>query len=190
LPFFVLTGALLWFCLLSAGVNADIAGVIAGLAVSTRAETTNADGKAESFSERLIAHLSPLSCFFIMPTFALANTAVKLGGGVVAASVAPAAGIGAGLLLGKPLGIFAFTMLACKLGLASLPTGMDQQHVGIVGMLGGIGFTMCLLLTEVSLPASLQTIPKLSVLVSSAVAAIVGAISMRMLPENPKPAAA
>ena len=48
----------------------------------------------------MIAWLSPLSCFFIMPMFALANTAVKLGGGAAAGSIAPAAGIGAGLLLG------------------------------------------------------------------------------------------
>ena len=66
-----------------------------------------------------------------------------------------------------------FTMLASKLGLASLPSGMTKRHISIVGMLGGIGFTMCLLLTEVSMPASLQTIPKLAVLLSSGLAATV-----------------
>ena len=49
---FAIGGGLLWFALLSAGVNADIAGVIAGLAVSTQAQTLNADGATESFSER------------------------------------------------------------------------------------------------------------------------------------------
>ena len=51
-PVFAIGGGLLWFALLSAGVNADIAGVIAGLAVSTQAQTLNADGATESFSER------------------------------------------------------------------------------------------------------------------------------------------
>ncbi|KAL1520926.1 hypothetical protein AB1Y20_022486 [Prymnesium parvum] len=191
LPLFAIGGALLWFCLLSAGVNADIAGVITGLTVSTQAACDNREGVRESFAERMIAWLSPLSCFFIMPVFALANTAVSLSGGVAQASFAPAAGIGAGLLLGKPLGIFCFTVLACKLGVASLPSGMTKRHVGIAGILGGIGFTMCLLLTEVSLPVSLQTLPKLAVLVSSGIAAVVGAICMRMLPElNSKAAAA
>ncbi|KAL3932145.1 MAG: hypothetical protein SGPRY_000823 [Prymnesium sp.] len=201
LPAFAIGGAILWFCLLSAGVNSDIAGAITGMCVSTQAVRPNAEGKSENFLEQYVAlvlvarvllsiwassfrmtsWLSPLSCFFIMPLFALANTAVKLGGGVVAESIAPAAGIGAGLLIvpllscrlaGKPIGIFCFTMLACKIGLASLPSGI--RHVSIVGILGAIGFTMCLLLTE--------TMPKLSVLASSSVAAILGAIGMRMQP--------
>ena len=52
-----------------------------------------------------------------------------------------------------------------------------------LGMLGGIGFTMCLLLTEVALPSAMQTIPKLAVLTASAVAALVSAGAMSMLPK-------
>ena len=76
-----------------------------------------------------------------------------------AASVTPAVGIAAGLVIGKPLGIFGFTWLADKLGIAKLPSGMNLKHLGVVGMLGGIGFTMCLLLCEVALPTAMQTIP-------------------------------
>ena len=64
-----------------------------------------------------------------------------------------------------------------------MPSGMDARHLGVVGMLGGIGFTMCLLLTEVALPSAMQTIPKLSVLASSAVAALIAAVSMALLPK-------
>ena len=64
-----------------------------------------------------------------------------------------------------------------------MPTGMEGKHLGVVGMLGGIGFTMCLLLTEVALPSAMQTIPKLSVLMSSAVAAAVAAGAMALLPK-------
>ena len=68
-------------------------------------------------------------------------------------------------------------------GIASMPTGMRSSHLAVVGMLGGIGFTMCLLLTEVALPPAMQTLPKLAVLVSSAVAAVVSAAAMsRMKP--------
>ena len=76
-----------------------------------------------------------------------------------------------------------FTWLADKLGIASMPTGMNNKHLGVVGMLGGIGFTMCLLLTEVALPSAMQTIPKLAVLMASAVAALVSAGAMSMLPK-------
>ena len=101
-----------------------MAGVLTALCLSTKSIV-----QGERLTERLIERLSPLSTFFIMPAFALANTAVPLGGifgggaGSVAATVAPALGIGAGLLLGKPLGIFGATWLAIKLGIAQMPSG-------------------------------------------------------------------
>ena len=67
-------GAALWWCLLRSGVSADVAGVLTALCLSTRAMH-----EGERLSERLITRLSPLSTFFIMPVFALANTAVPLG---------------------------------------------------------------------------------------------------------------
>lgn len=182
-------GAALWWCLLRSGISADIAGVIAALCVSTRAVVGLTDGTTEHLTERLITRLSPLSTFFIMPAFALANTAVPLGGlraaaaGSAAATVAPAVGIGLGLLIGKPLGIFGSTWLAIKLGAAQMPEGMRNSHLGVVSVLGAIGFTMCLLLTEVSMPPLLQPIPKLAVLISSLVASVVAAGAMaRMSP--------
>ena len=52
---------------------------------------------------------------------------------------------------------------------------MTKRHLGVVSVLGAIGFTMCLLLTEVAMPAQFTAIPKLAVLISSAIASIVGA---------------
>ena len=189
-------GLALWWCLLRAGVSSDIAGVLTALCLSTRAVVRLDDGTSERLSERLITRLSPLSTFFIMPVFALANTAVPLGGLfagaiAVAASLGPAAGIGLGLLLGKPLGIFGATWLACRLGVAQMPAGMKNVHLAVVSMLGAIGFTMCLLLTEVSMPPLLQPIPKLAVLISSLVASVVAAGAMaRMSPVEAAAAAA
>jgi len=190
-------GVGLWWCLLRSGVNSDVAGVLAAMCISTRAMVQPPSGAPERLTERAIRRLLPFTALGVMPLFALANTAVKLGsstavGGSAAASAAaaaasasvtPAVGIAAGLLIGKPLGIFGFTWLADKLGIASMPTGMKNSHLGVVGMLGGIGFTMCLLLTEVAMPSAMQTIPKLSVLAASAVAAAVSAISMALLPK-------
>ena len=59
---------------------------------------------------------------------------------------------------------------------------MNLKHLGVVGMLGGIGFTMCLLLCEVALPTAMQTIPKLSVLAASALAASISAAVIASLP--------
>jgi NhaA family Na+:H+ antiporter len=179
---FAVGGVALWWSLLRAGISADIAGVVAGLCVSTRAMVGS-----EPLTERLIMRLAPLSAFLIMPAFALANTAVPIGAALGAGaqtSLGPALGISAGLLVGKPVGIFAFTWLATKLGVAELPSGMSKRHLAVVGMLGAIGFTMCLLLTEVAMPASAVALPKLAVLVASGVASVLAAVMMRLLPER------
>ena len=55
---------------------------------------------------------------------------------------------------------------------------MTRRHLLVVSLLGAIGFTMCLLLTEVSMPAKLTPIPKLAVLISSAIASLSGAAVM------------
>jgi NhaA family Na+:H+ antiporter len=186
-------GAALWWCLLRSGINSDVAGVLAALCISTSTFVAPKGGEAERLTERAIKWILPFSSFLIMPLFALANTAVQLGGSAAgavtsAASVPVALGISAGLLLGKPLGIFGFTWLADKLGIASMPAGMTNSHLAVVGMLGGIGFTMCLLLTEVALPAPMRTIPKLAVLASSGIAAVISALMMSRMKERPKAA--
>jgi NhaA family Na+:H+ antiporter len=191
---FAAGGAALWYCLLRSGVNADIAGVLAAFCISTRAQYAPKNGRSEDVTHRAVRRLSPISTFFIMPLFALANTAVPLRGLPAAgasaaaaaaaktASFAPALGIGAGLLLGKPIGIFTFSLLAAKLNLAALPAGMTKTHLGIVGVLGGIGFTMCLLLTEVAMPVAQQALPKMIILASSLLASLLAAAAMRALP--------
>ena len=83
----------------------------------------------------------------------------------------------------EPLGIVGFSLLSQKLGLASLSKEMNLAHLGIVGLLGGIGFTMCLLLTEVAITGPTQALPKLAVLISSAAAAVIAAVAMKLLPE-------
>uniref|UniRef100_A0A6U4EXD0 Na+/H+ antiporter NhaA n=1 Tax=Phaeomonas parva TaxID=124430 RepID=A0A6U4EXD0_9STRA len=177
--------AALWWCLLRAGVGADIAGVIAALCISTRAVVGN-----EPLTEKLITWLSPIATFLVMPAFALANTAVPLSGilnagtGAVAQTVAPAMGILFGLLVGKPLGIFGATWLATRLGMAEMPVGMTKRHLGVVSVLGAIGFTMCLLLTEVAMPTALQPLPKLAVLTASAAASVAGAVAMWRMPKR------
>ena len=127
----------------------------------------------ETLSARMLRVLAPISAFLIMPLFALANTAMKIGGGAAAGAAAGgsaaataaaatggamAAGVGLGLLIGKPLGIVGFSLLSQKLGLASLSKEMNLAHLGIVGLLGGIGFTMCLRLTEVAITGPTQAL--------------------------------
>ena len=103
-------------------------------------------------------------------------------GGVVGTPVGR--GIMAGLLLGKPLGIFALCYGAVKMGICSFPKGMNGKHLVTVGMLAGIGFTMSLFLIEqalVGMPAAAVS-AKLAILCSSGIAAVIGGFAMTRFP--------
>lgn len=98
---------------------------------------------------RLETALHPWVAFGIMPLFALANAGVTVEFSAIAEPVALA--VAAGLVLGKPLGIVAFSWVAVKLGLARLPTGVNWKILVGAGCLAGIGFTMSLFISGLAL---------------------------------------
>jgi len=93
-------------------------------------------------------------------------------------------GVGLGLLLGKPLGIFAFSLLSVRSGLAVMPPGVTKRHLAICGLLGSIGFTMCLFLIENSLSGRVAEVTKVAMLVASLTGALGSAVLMRMQPRQ------
>lgn len=174
-PFLAL-GLALWYCLLRAGVNADVAGVLTGLCVfGSKGNVTGL--------ERLIKRWTPISALLVMPLFALANTAIPLsfGGGANSGPAGCAAlGIFAGLILGKPLGIFGASWLASKFGVAQLPQGMTKRHLSAVGVLGSIGFTMCIFLIEQCMPGSASQ-AKIAIMAASLLGAGVSALLLQRI---------
>lgn len=102
--------------------------------------------------QRLEHSLHPWVVFAIIPLFALANAGLTIGSiDIPAALTSPVMlGILCGLLFGKPLGITLFSWLAVKMKLCSLPAGVTWAHILGTGLLGGIGFTMSLFITELS----------------------------------------
>jgi NhaA family Na+:H+ antiporter len=114
--------------------------------------------------------------FVILPIFALANTAIHFNGSILDSLGEPLAiGIIAGLVVGKPLGIFVFTWLAVKLKVSSLPNGLNWSSLLGVGMLAGIGFTMSIFITllAVSDPVMVNN-SKMAVLAGSVLSGAVG----------------
>ena len=127
--------------------------------------------------ERLERKLHPWVSYGIVPLFALANAGVALSGDLArdALSSPVSQGAALGLLLGKPLGIFAFTWLAVRLGLGRLPTGANWGQILGVGLLGGIGFTVSLLITGLAFEdGALVDEAKLGVLAASLIAGLAG----------------
>jgi NhaA family Na+:H+ antiporter len=122
--------------------------------------------------------LHPWVALGIMPVFALANAGVALGGGDAGASVRGAAALGAmaGLFLGKQIGVFAFSWLAVRAGVARLPAGATWRQLWGVACLCGIGFTMSLFIASLAFesPETLDGV-KVAVLLASAASAALGA---------------
>jgi NhaA family Na+:H+ antiporter len=142
LPFYLIPGLVMWYFMLQSGVHATIAGVLLAFAIPFR------NGDSASPSYRLQHFLHKPVAFLIMPLFALANTGVAFAGMSIATLLTRNTfGILAGLLIGKPLGIIGFSLLAIKMRWAKLPEGTTNSHLLGAGFLGGIGFTMSIFIT-------------------------------------------
>ena len=122
--------------------------------------------------------LMPFVTFVVMPVFALANAGVVLSGDFVSILSTPIAlGIIAGLFIGKPLGIWLFSMLAVKLKVAELPPGVTFTQIAAVGILAGIGFTMALFISTLAFAdPALVEIAKTGVLAGSLLSATIGSL--------------
>ena len=133
--------------------------------------------------EYLEGTLHPWTSFVIMPVFALANAGVPFSPSDFGDPVAVA--IMASLVIGKPLGILLFSLLAVKLITKSLPDGLSWGALTGGGFLSGIGFTMALFIAGLALDGAPLNAAKVGVLGASALAAIVGMlVLLRTLPKT------
>lgn len=137
--------------------------------------------------QRLEAGLHPFATYIVLPLFALANAGVTLTGYNILDIIFEPVSIGIfmGLALGKTLGIFGFTWLAVKLKLAQLPQGIRWQHIFGAGILGGIGFTMSLFVSNLAFRGQLlQAEAKLSILLTSVIVGALGYAYLRYVTRN------
>jgi Na+:H+ antiporter, NhaA family len=162
---YILAALVAWLGLLRAGVHPTLSGVVLGLALP-------ADPCA-----RLQRTLHPWVAFAILPAFALANTGIRFDGLSLSdgGALRLTAGIALALLLGKPLGITLFTWVIVKTRLGALAANVTARGVSLVGCLGGVGFTMSLLIATLAFPDSAQlTAAKFAVLAGSSLAGATG----------------
>lgn len=175
LSFYVIPGIVMWYFMLKSGIHATLAGVLLAFAIPYEGDSD------DSPSYQLQHFLHKPVAFVIMPLFALANTGIVFqndwAGGLVAAN---SLGIVSGLLLGKPLGIALFCLVAVKLGISQLPRDVSWRHVAGAGLLGGIGFTMSIFITILAFddPHVIQS-SKIAILLGSLVAGVAGFLVLR-----------
>ncbi|WP_028787005.1 Na+/H+ antiporter NhaA [Terrimonas ferruginea] len=167
---YLLLGAGMWYFMLHSGVHATISGVLLAFAIPF------GSGGPKTISYKLQSFLHKPVSFFILPVFALANTGIIIEAGwAKELTSSESLGIFTGLVIGKPVGITLFCLMAVLLKVASLPQGLKWQHIFGAGILGGIGFTMSIFITLLAFdnPHYITT-AKIAILLSSLIAAVAG----------------
>jgi len=177
---YIIGGIAMWFFMLHSGVHATITGVLLAFAIPFGSGGV----KSPSYILQHILH-KPVA-FFILPIFALANTAFILSPNIgETLSQNYSVGIALGLIVGKPLGIYLLTLIAVSLGFCKLPDDMNWKSIIGVGFLGGIGFTMSIFITLLAFDN--QTIinnAKFIILISSFAAGLIGFIVLKLALKN------
>ena len=170
--FYLIPGVFMWYFMLKSGIHATIAGVLLAFVTPFREPIqTNPSYKLQEWLHYPVA-------IFIIPIFALANTAIVFPKNIIASlTTHNALGISFGLIIGKTLGIFLFTYLIVKLGVGELYQGLNWKKLLAGCAFGGIGFTMSIFITNLAFTdADTIVSSKLSILVASIVASVTGLI--------------
>lgn len=151
-------------------------------------------GKAKQIAsplQRLEHLLHPVSTYFILPVFALANAGIRVVGIGFDSITGVTLGIGLGLMIGKPVGITVATWLATRIKGVELPRGLTMKHIFGVGILGGVGFTMSILAASLAFaPEAMQPHvfeAKLGILTASFVSGIGGYLYLRFVAAKNRP---
>ena len=170
---YLLPGVAAWAAMLSSGVHPTIAGVALGLLTPARPV------RDRPVLEDLEHRLHPVSSYFVVPVFALANAGLV----VTIDSVTNAFtsrvfwAVVAGLVVGKTLGIAGASALAQRLRLGHPPEGVSPRHIGGGATLAGIGFTVSLFIAGLAFESgSLADQARMGILIGSIVSAVVGSV--------------
>ncbi|MET8962977.1 Na+/H+ antiporter NhaA [Streptomyces sp. NPDC004074] len=175
-PGWLLSGPLavvVWALMHASGVHATIAGVALGLLMRTRtrgAETLSPSHRAEKI-------LRPFSAAVAVPVFALMTAGVSWSGAKGFWQSTITWGVLGGMLVGKFLGVFGGSWLTARFTSARLNPLLAWPDIAGIGVLAGIGFTVCLLFAELSYDdVAYLSQAKGAVLLSSASAALLAAL--------------
>jgi NhaA family Na+:H+ antiporter len=175
-----------WVLVHESGVHATVAGVLLAFTVPVpRSEAAGGPAAGPGLAEHFEHRLRPLSAGVAVPVFAFFSAGVAVGGlSGLAASVTDrvALGIAMGLVVGKAIGISASTWLVSRFTRAELDEDLGWPDVLGLSLLGGIGFTVSLLITELAYGAGSTTYDhaKVGILTGTLVAALLATVVLRL----------
>lgn len=179
-------GVLTWGFLHASGIHATIAGVLLGFAIPViRSQASGGPSAGPGLSEIFEHRFRPISAGIAVPIFAFFSAGVAIGGveGFVSSLLDPITiGIVVALVAGKPIGILATTWIIAKFTKANLDPSLRWVDLLGMSLLAGIGFTVSLLVAELSFG---QGTPeddhaKVAILTASVLAALFATVVLRM----------
>ena len=169
---YLIGGVAMWYFMLNSGVHATITGVLLAFVIPF------GDGGKKTSSYKIQHFLHKPVAFFILPLFAIANTCIAIDSNWhQGLNHSNTIGIIAGLVIGKPLGIWLFSFLGVSLGICTLPNDLKWKTIIGAGMLGGIGFTMSIFITLLAFKNESEeiiTYSKIAILIASFIAGTAG----------------
>ena len=172
----------MWYFMLHSGVHPTITGVMLAFAIPF------GKGGEKSPSYILQQFLHKPVALFILPLFAIANTCIAIPATWLTSLEQPySLGIIAGLVIGKPLGIWLFSFLGVSGKLCVLPVELKWKNIIGVGFLGGIGFTMSIFITLLAFENNVMVNnSKIAIIVASAFAGTIGFVYLRLTLNDPE----
>lgn len=172
LAIYAVGGIALWAAMLFSGIHPAISGVVVAVLIPSGGR------EGSSHAQRVETSVHPWSSLLVIPLFALTNAGAEIDTAALQDAFTSRVGLGVvmGLVLGKVVGISAFSWLAVKSKVGALPEGTSWSHIVALAAVAGIGFTVSLFVTELSFadPGLIER-ARLGVLGGSALAAMIGA---------------
>ena len=173
---YIVGGIFMWYFMSISGIHATITGVLLAFAIPFR------NGIKTSPSYIIQHYIHKPVAYLILPVFAVANTCIAIDENWVSGLTQMSSlGVIAGLVLGKPLGIFLFSLFGVFLGICVLPSDLRWRNLLGAGFLGGIGFTMSIFITLLAFDdLAIINASKIAIIVASIIAATLGLLFLKL----------
>lgn len=139
--------------------------------------------RVESPASKVLRFVEPWSSYVVLPVFALANAGLVWTPGILQGHAALILAIVLGLVVGKPVGIFAASWIAVRLKIAAKPEVYSWRQLAGAGALGGIGFTMSLFIAGQAFPQEADfAAAKVAIFLASLLASVLGVLMLLSRP--------
>jgi NhaA family Na+:H+ antiporter len=169
-------GMLTWYFAYKTGIHPTIAGVVLGFL------TNNKGSGIQNIANRMENSIRPITVLIVLPLFSFSSLGINLLqfdlNSVVSSNLS--LGIIFGLVVGQPLGILVGSFLAIKIFKGKLPIGLSWNNVVSIGFLAGIGFTVALLISELTFEGLPLELAKVSVVLASLISALIASGLLRV----------